>query len=391
MTGSVQQKNGTYYAILQYKNKQQQKKYKWIPTGLEIKGNKLKAKAMIPEFIETYQHLEYKEADDSKILFADAIKQWLVRKKNRLEGDKLARSTYESQTIYVNKHIIPYFEKLNLYIDDVTPKHILDYYDYKFNGGRCDKKSGGLNVQSIKKHSMVFKQVFTDALIAEQITRNPASAVPLPKQEQTMKAVFLTGEEANRLLQAFTGNQLQAMVYVTLYYGLRRSEALGLKWSAVNFEEGKITIDHTVVKNLTVEYKDKTKTKTSMGDFPLLEDVKEVLLRVKAEQTENRKTFGNTYYESDYVFVWKNGNLYKPDYITRTFMRVLAKHRLPPMRFHDLRHSTASILHDKGWSLKDIQDWLRHADIETTGNIYTHISNQRKQASAKDLNKTFVI
>jgi integrase len=164
---------------------------------------------------------------------------------------------------------------------------------------------------------------------------------------------------------------------------------LGLKWSAIDFDDNKITIDHTVVKNLTVEYKDKTKT--SMGSFLLLEDVREVLIELKAQQDENRKTFGNTYHESDYVFVWKNGNLYRLDYITRSFVKVLKKNDLPHMRFHDLRHSTASILHAKGWSLKDIQDWLRHADIETTGNIYTHISKIREQANAKSLEKTFIL
>jgi integrase len=70
---------------------------------------------------------------------------------------------------------------------------------------------------------------------------------------------------------------------------------------------------------------------------------------------------------------------------------VLKKHGLKRIRFHDLRHSTASILYDKGWSLKDIQEWLGHADIETTGNIYTHISNSRKQMLSKDLEKTFII
>jgi integrase len=135
-----------------------------------------------------------------------------------------------------------------------------------------------------------------------------------------------------------------------------------------------------VVRNQTVEYRDRTKTKKSTGTFPLLEDVKEALLELKAQQTQNRKAFGNTYHESDYVFVWKNGNLYNPDYITRSFVKELSVNKLPYMRFHDLRHSTASILHDKGWSLKDIQDWLRHVNIETTGNIYTHISEQRKQS-----------
>ena len=150
-------------------------------------------------------------------------------------------------------------------------------------------------------------------------------------------------------------------------------------------------IQHTVVRVATIERKNNTKSKTSRKTFTLLPEVKDLLLKLKAQRDENRKTFGDTFIESDYIFTWQDGKLYRPEYITRTFQRILKENGFQKMRYHDLRHSTASILHDNGWSLKDIQDWLRHADIETTGNIYTHISEQRKQASAKDLNKTFVI
>ena len=81
----------------------------------------------------------------------------------------------------------------------------------------------------------------------------------------------------------------------------------------------------------------------------------------------------------------------RPDSITKSFQRVLKKHGLKVMRFHDLRHSTASILYDKGWDLKAIQAWLGHADIETTSDIYTHISNERSKALAQNLEHTFTI
>jgi integrase len=87
--------------------------------------------------------------------------------------------------------------------------------------------------------------------------------------------------EANVMLQAFKNHELQAMVYVTLYYGLRRSEALGLRWSAVDFKENTITIEHTVVKMKSIEYKDRTKTDTSNYTFPLLPEIKELLLKLK--------------------------------------------------------------------------------------------------------------
>ena len=112
-------------------------------------------------------------------------------------------------------------------------------------------------------------------------------------------------------------------------------------------------------------------------------------MEVKATQEENRKLFGDTYRESDYVFTWPDGRLYHPQCVTDAFQKVLRDNGLPKMRFHDLRHSTASILYDKGWDLKDIQIWLSHADIETTGNIYTHITNLRKNILTKDIENPF--
>ena len=179
--------------------------------------------------------------------------------------------------------------------------------------------------------------------------------------------------------------------YVTLYYGLRRSEVLGLRWSAIDFEKNTLTINHTVVKNLSVDYKDRTKTETSNYTFPLLEDVKVLLLKLKEQQKENRYDYKKEYIDSDYVFAWQDGKLYRPDYITRAFQKVLKQKGFLKMRFHDLRHSTASILHEKGWTLKDIQEWMRHASIDMTADIYTHISNIRKQTMAKDLEKTLIL
>jgi site-specific recombinase XerD len=112
------------------------------------------------------------------------------------------------------------------------------------------------------------------------------------------------------------------------------------------------------------------------------------LLALKKQSEENAKLFGKEYQKSDYVFVWPDGKPFTPDYAWRSFKRVMRDNGMKEMRFHDLRHSTASILYDKGWHIKDIQEWLRHADIAVTGNIYTHITQSRKQALAKDMEDT---
>ena len=225
MTGSLQIKNSKYYVVLSFKDKNGVNKNKWVSTGYAIKGNKKRAEALIDGLIEKHHHLEYDGNKEEKLMFVDSIYDWLARKKNAVEN-----STYEGYEIYARRHIIPYFEELNLTLQEVTPKHIRDYYDYKHNSGRRDNKTGGLNSQSIKKHSIILKQVFNDALITEQISRNPASIIPIPQHEkQSKERFYLTSDEANRVLQAFNSHELQPLIYVTLYYGLRRSEALGLK------------------------------------------------------------------------------------------------------------------------------------------------------------------
>ena len=383
MTGSIQQKNGKYYAVLSYKDADGIRKRKWVSTGLSVRGNKKRAESMLPDILAAHADLEPKQTES--VLFVDYIRKWLLRKKADVQ-----LSTWEGYEIYVTRHIIPYFEPLRLNIDQVTPKHIQDYYESRLTCRRPDHKPGGLKPVSVKKHAPVLNQIFEAALIEELVMRNPVSVVPLPKQEKREPVGrFMTAEEANQMLEAFRGHELQPLIYVTLYYGLRRSEVLGLKWNAVDFDAGTLKIQHTVVKQKTIIAKDTTKSMNSRRVYPLLPEVRNLLLHLKEKQAKDRADFGDCYTESEYIFVWSDGKPYRPDYVTRAFKKVLVQHGLPDMRFHDIRHSTASILYDKGWELKDIQEWLGHADISTTGNIYTHISKMRKEMMGQDLGSLF--
>lgn len=382
MTATLKIKNDRYYAVINYKDGSEYKQ-KWIALGIPTKNNKRKAEAMLGEIKKKFEEQYSTPAGD--MLFVIYIKQWLDRKKPLIQ-----MSTWEGYETYATRHIIPYFEPLKLSLRDLRPQHFKDYYEFKYTQGRLDGKPGGLSIASIKKHSLVIKEALADALVNEYIVRNPAEGVKLPAKEVVARErVFLDAEQANSMLQAFKDHPLQALVYVTLYYGLRRSEVLGLRWSAVDFERGTLTINHTVVKNKTIVMKDTTKTQSSHHTYVLIDDVREVLLAQRARQERNRENFGSLYKESDYIFTWDDGTLFRPDYVTRGFQRVLRANDIPVMRFHDLRHSTASILYDKGWDLKDAQSWLRHSSVEMTGDIYTHITEARKAKMAEQLNATF--
>lgn len=384
MTAVLKIKGDRYYAVINYKDGAEYKQ-KWISLGLPVKNNKRKAEAMLDDVKK--QYADWYEAPAGDTLFTTYVKQWLYRKKDCIE-----LSTWEGYQIYAERHIIPYFEPLRLSLRDLKPKHIQEYYQFKFTNGRLDGKPGGLSIPSIKKHSIVIKEALDDAVLAELIVRNPASGVKLPaKNISTREKVFLTADTANAVLKAFDGHQLQALVYTTLYYGLRRSEVLGLRWSAIDFDRNTLTINHTVVKNRTIVEKDTVKTQSSFHTYMLIEDVKTILLREYNRQQEQAKVLGKQYKKSDYVFTWDDGKTFRPDYITRVFQKVLKRNNLPMMRFHDLRHSTASILYDKGWDIKDIQSWLRHSSIDVTSDIYTHITEDRKSKMAEELNSTFRI
>ena len=109
-------------------------------------------------------------------------------------------------------------------------------------------------------------------------------------------------------------------------------------------------------------------------------------MKLKEQQKDYKRRLASGYHVNDYIFKNPNGMPYRPDSLTRSFKRALARHGLPDMRYHDLRHSTASILVDKGWDINDIKEWLGHADISTTANIYAHISHRKKVSLAKSLN-----
>ena len=384
MTGCIALRKDVYYVRLTYYDKNHKRKDEWVSTGLSGRGAQQKAAAMIQPMIEKYSYLE-KSDHPSK------MDEYLLMWKN-LRKSEVAETTYDGYHTYIDRHLVPYFKELNLNIQDITAGHIFDYINYlSSDGGRKDNKIGGQSITSIRKIISILRQVFEYAVLYGDIRVNPAKQVPLPKttSKKDERQVFLTAEDAQKMLDAFKNEEIGPIVYVTLYYGLRKSEALGLRWQAVDFEANTITINHTVVSNGHIVEKDSTKTYSSRRTFELLPDVKELLLKLKAQQEEYRLRLGSGYHMNDYIFKNANGMPYRPDSLTRSFKRALARHGLPQMRYHDLRHSTASILVDKGWDINDIKEWLGHADISTTANIYAHISHRKKVSLAKSLEGSF--
>lgn len=306
---------------------------------------------------------------------------------------ELEQSTYEAYEIYIKKHLIPAFGEKEL--EELRPLDVQEYVSDKLVNGRCDG-NGGLSRVSVAKHLQVLREALDRAVILELIPKNPAERIKPPRVRVAPEvSVMLEATAAARMLKTFreAEHPLYPLVLVTLYYGLRRSEVLGLCWSAIDFEKSTIRIERSVVKNVSIVAKDRMKTQSSYRAYELIPEVAEALKELKECQRRNRSERlrnGYTYEESDYCFVWDDGKLFRPDYVTRSFQRHLARNGFRKMRFHDLRHSTASILFDRGWNIRDVQAWLGHSDLRTTMDIYVHYRRERLKLVGKDLTGLFV-
>lgn len=226
------------------------------------------------------------------------------------------------------------------------------------------------------------------AVKIELIDSNPADKVERPKKDRFVGS-FYDSDEVQRLFEAAKGTKLEIPIFLGAFYGLRRSEALGLKWNAIDFQNNTITIRHTVT-SCTIDGKrvqvaqDTTKTKSSMRTLPLVPVFKEKLLTLKEQQKEYRRVCGRCYDKRylDYICVDEMGTLVSPQYLTTAFPKLLKRNGLRHIRYHDLRHSCASLLLANGVPMKQIQEWLGHSDFSTTANVYAHLDYNSKLSSA---------
>ena len=172
------------------------------------------------------------------------------------------------------------------------------------------------------------------------------------------------------------------------FYGLRRSEIVGLKWDAIDFENKKISIQHTVVTakvngTLTEIARDKTKTKSSCRTLPLIPACEQMLNKMKKEQEQNRKVCGKSYCTDylDYIYVDPIGKRIRPDFLSQHFPDFLVAHQMKRIRFHDLRHTFATHALTSGVDAKTLSGILGHTNASFTLDTYTHVtSDMQKQA-----------
>ncbi len=377
VAGHLQEKKGFFYMVLSYPDITGKRKTKWFPTGLPVKGNKKRAEKMLMQTRQTFEPECTPVQDD--MMFSDFLLQWL-----EIAKPTIALTTYASYAGMAKSIIIPYFKERNTTLAGLKAIDIQTFYMQQLKR---------VKASSVIHYHAVIHRALKYAVKIDLISVNPADKVERPKADKFIGS-FYDSDEMQALFEAAKDTLLEIPIFLGAFYGLRRSEALGLKWDAIDFQNGTITIRHTVTsctidgKHVQVA-KDTTKTKSSMRTLPLVPVFKEKLLKVKEQQAEYRRVCGKCYDNRylEYICVDEMGTLISPHYLTAAFPKLLDKNELRRIRYHDLRHSCASLLLANGVPMKQIQEWLGHSDFSTTANVYAHLDYNSRLSSADAMAK----
>lgn len=386
MTGRLAIKNGKYYVIISYKDEHGKNKQKWTATGLDAKNNKRAAEEVMREIVanfnneETPTKIKQEKAKD-KMLFGDYLIKWIEIAKPNLQ-----LSTYASYKMKI-KRIAPYFNERGITLQGITPTDIQTYYAWLLDNGK--------KIQTCTHDHVVIRRSLEIAYRTDLIPVNPAAKVERPKSPK-YEAKYYDLKQLRTLFEYLKGDKYELMYKMTAFYGLRRSELCGMKWSSIDFDRNTITLNSSIIQTsvngkLLLIKKDIMKNASSKRTMPLIPEIKEALLELKDKQERNKSYFKNGYNQEFLEYVWVDdiGKLVNPNTVTHHFKTFLEQNGLPHIRFHELRHSCASLLIACGVSLKEIQEWLGHSAISTTADIYSHLNYSSKLNVANTLTNVF--
>ena len=385
ITGRITEKNGKWYAVINL-YVEGKRKEKWCNLDLESrKGSKKEATFRLNELLSKYnssdlyldQFMTRAEREKRRVAeqpVEEYISEWLESYKCNV-----AILTYHSYKGMADGKIKSYFSDLHISLKDLTGDDLNEFYHWMYDEG--------LSGATAQRYHAMMHLAFAKAVKRGVIVTNPCDLADRPKAKQYI-GNYYNSAELKELFDCVKDDPLRIPIFLSAYYGLRRSEVLGLKWDAIDFVDDKIYIKHKIIENKRkgnqVEGYDLLKTKSSYRSLPLVPFIKELLQKEKANQEEMQKVLRKAYNKKylEYVCVDAVGDILKPQYVTEHFALIIERNHLKRIRFHDLRHSCASLMLANDISMKEIQEWLGHSNISTTANIYTHVDSESKRKSA---------
>ena len=353
----------------------------WRALGLPEGANKTKVNKAFREVVAQYEQEFWEEQERGGRPPADIpVYDYLVSYLKRVEPE-LQKNTIVSYRSMTNGKIRRYFQRRpQLTVGNLKPQDIQDFYQSLF--------ADGVAANTVIHYHALLRRAFQQAFKEERIDANPFDRVGRPKKNKFHGENY-TQEELLTLLHLARGDVIYPAILLAGAMGLRRSEALGVRWSRIDWEKRTVLLDTKIVEyrengKKKVEPVEEMKNKSSRRTLPLPDPVVEMLQVQKEHREVYRKMFQGSYNAQylDYVCVNQLGELLRPSYVTDHFRELLEKYGLRHIRFHDLRHTFASLLINQDVPLINVSNFLGHSDLSTTANIYAHLDKASKQASA---------
>jgi integrase len=294
-----------------------------------------------------------------------------------------APKTVRTVTDIVEKHLIPAFG--NVQLSRLRPVDIQAHYSRALLSGRLDGK-GGLSAVSVQRHHQILHAALRQAVRWQLLARNPADAVDVPtgkRREMPMPSI----EDVKGVLAVAEDSPIGALVYVTVQTGLRKGEALGLRWSDVDLDAGRLHVQQTAqyISGLGTVF-GQPKTTKSARTVALSTDTVRQLARHRAAQAESRLRLGAAYHDLGLVFATTFGKPIDASNLRREWLKVRRAANVS-LRWHDLRHVHASLLLTQGANPKVVSERLGHSGIAITLNLYSHVLPEIQAAEAEKLDR----
>lgn len=327
------------------------KKYKWYT----VRGTKKEAEKFL---IEKLNEIEKGIVVDCKKM---TVQEYFCFWYEKCCVTKLSITTYESYKRNIDKYIIPYLGSIRL--SNLLPLQLQSFYNMLLKTLS--------NTTIIYIHRIIHKAL-NQAVKWDLIVRNVADKVELPKKEK-YQAKVLNYKDITKLIEAVKNTYIYIPVMIAISTGMRRGEILGLTWDNIDLEKKTIDVVQAIypTKNGLEVLPPKTKTSIRRITLPptLVEILKEYKIKAKG----------------DFVCTLDDGKIISPSSLNHKFKQILQDNNLPSIRFHDLRHSHASLLLSQGVQAKFISERLGHSNINITMDLYSHMYEESSRDVARNI------
>lgn len=370
MRGHVRKRGNTYCIVVDVgRDESGKRRQRWF-SGFRTKREAEKMLAMKIAEIESGGYVE-----QSKETVGSYLTRWLADKKPQIR-----HYTHKQYDWLIRVHITPHLGKYEL--SKLTPAQIQKFYRQLGEGEKP------LSASSIRHTHRVLHEALSRAVKWGLISRNPADVVDPPRPTR-YRATVWTPEQVVRFLSVAQASEPSYSIAFLLAVttGMRQAEILGLQWKDVDWDRSTLRIDRTQNYIRGKSVIGDVKKESSRRTVALAESTLLALQHHRTLQSELRLAFGSKYNESGMIVASENGSPLSQNTLNHVWRRLLEAADVPRIRFHDLRHTHASLLLSAGVDLKVVSERLGHATLAVTADIYTHVLPRLQHAAAEDFDR----